>query len=112
MVSGGLFPNITSTGLTTIGPIRNGTRTISLEGLDITNCIIEETITKYCNCTPDLSANNSVLYSPYLGESVTVNLPFPFSNDNNLTSCDTIWVSDLNYPYETIIAYGLSLIHI
>jgi len=51
-INGGAFPDITSTGTTTIGPFSNGATTITIEGLDDATCVITREIEFDCACDP------------------------------------------------------------
>jgi len=51
-VNGGAFPNITTTGNTTIGPFPNGIVNIIFEGLDDATCILTREIEFDCSCDP------------------------------------------------------------
>ncbi len=51
-VNGGAFPDITTTGLVTIGPFSNGIANITFEGLDDASCVVNREIEFDCSCDP------------------------------------------------------------
>jgi len=104
-VNDGEFPNITTTGVTTIGPFNNGDYTVTLDGIDVVNCVIQQTITQYCNCSEVDISDSSFDELVFTGDSITLNERRPSPG----IGCETIWVTDIDNPNETIIGTGAAL---
>jgi len=104
LVNNGNYPNITAAGITTVGPFINGPADITLRGLDIQNCVIEETFREYCNCS-EINVSSSTFDELILtGDSITLFRRLPLSGSR--TECETIWVTDLDNPDESTIGMG------
>jgi len=94
------YPNITTTGVTTLGPFAENEVFITLKGIDQVNTIIQKKIEHYCSCDAFVAQGPSI----YQGDSIRLNLRFQGSGIN--FDCEEVWVTDLNDPEGSLVGTG------
>ena len=104
VINEGAFPNITTTGITSVGPFENGSTTISIEGIDDQNYKTEETLAYYCNCSTISTTETSHGQTVFKEDSVTLYAGNSLPQIEN--GCTTKWVTDLTDSDNTVIAEG------
>jgi len=121
VINEGVFPNIITTGVTTVGPFDNGTANITIEGIDAENYSLEETLIYYCNCSEINTTETSYQQAIFKEDSVVLFGSNSIPQIEN--GCITKWVTDLNdidnttigeesmltiIPDSTTVVYGIT----
>jgi len=109
-VNNGAFPNITSVGTTTIGPLSNGFHIITLKGLDVPSCEISIGVEENCGFVPNNFCSNAIpvdLESPFTCVQLdTDDYPFQLhSRDHLEIVCFLTWIIKMlitKLPYHSL----------